>query len=301
MADRRAREIDRAPYREALAPIPRLAGLATARLPGASSSVVTTAAKHGHTWATAILGSFGLHGLVYALLTTIEQPAPPARQTSLLMAYVLPIPRPAPEAAPPTAVEIEPADEPIREQSPAPVRPAPTESERQPDTQPEPQPEADSRNEANETETAEPNGQPSITRYEWYAAIPDAIARMRAAEAQAPHYRTFGAFVAPENEARRPGATARLTVGERLNALRAETTSWGEERAYINEHCYQSSYAPGSVLAEVHRFSNATINCEGGSAQEPRSDLFLDAKPAYLERHEAVLDLTPIPEQRLAE
>ena len=265
---------------------------------------MTIAAKHGHTWATAILGSVGLHASVYALLSLIEQPAPPVRQANPLMAYVVPLPRPAPE--PPPAVEPEALEAPIRAVPPKPARAESTEPEQQPDTQAELQPEAEDEpeivGEPKETRTAEAQEQPSITRYEWYAAIPEAIARIRATEAQAPRYRTFGELGrSVDTEEGRPAASARLSTAERLNALRSETTSWGEQQAYINERCYQSSYAPGSVLAEVHRFSNVTINCEGGSAEPPRSGLFLDAKPAYLERHEAMLDLRPIPGQRPAE
>ncbi|NIW24758.1 MAG: hypothetical protein GWN29_09445 [Gammaproteobacteria bacterium] len=40
---------------------------------------------------------------------------------------------------------------------------------------------------------------------------------------------------------------------------------------------------PGSVLAEVHRFNNPTMNCVRGSPDEPQNDLFIDARPAYLE------------------
>lgn len=245
---------------------------------------MSTAAKHGQPWTAAIIGSVGLHASLYALLSLIERPTPSVRQGEPLMAYIVPAPRLMPEPPPSQPEALEEA---IRAPPPQPVRPASVEPEQQLETGPEPPPDTQGEpalvGEPPETETAESGALPSLTRYEWYSAIPEAIARMRAAEEQAPRYRTFGDLDALIDEARRAATYATDMPAEGLDALLFETTSWGEERAWINEHCYATRYAPGSVLAQVHQFSNVMINCEGSSAAEPQNDLFIEAKPAYLE------------------
>ena len=202
------------------------------------------------------------------------------------MAYFVPAsvldPKP-----PPAPVEPELFEEPIRAPPPQPERPPPPEPEQQSETQAEPPPDTETRpenaGESTETSTEQSEARPSVTRYEWYAAIPEAIARMRAAEEQAPRYREFGNLDALTAGARPALSYALDPPADDVDALHYETTPWGEERAWINDNCYMSRPAPGTVLAEVHRFNNPMINCDGSSRAEPQNDLFIEAKPAYLE------------------
>lgn len=249
------------------------------------------AAEHGWLRAAAILISIGLHGSVYALLSAIERPAPAAHENAPIMAYIAPLPRFEPEP-PPARVEPKELEQPIRTPPPEPERPPPAEPEPEPDPRPEPQPEAtpefevgpDNATEPTERATQESEARPSLTRFEWYAEIPDAIARLRAAEEQKPRYREFGnldALTAGSGTGSPYAPDAPDAPVDGVDVL--PFAQWGEERVQINENCYVSRPAPGTVLAEVHRFTNPMMNCVGSAASEPQDDLFIEAKPPYLE------------------
>ena len=250
------------------------------------------AAKHGWPGTAAILISVGLHGSVYAVLSTIDGPAPVLLPSEPVMAYIVPVPRFIPEPpaapiepvtpeepiqAPPPEPEAPPADEP----EPEPLRPAQAdepllETEAGPETADEPA----------ESATVETQVRPRVTRFQWYAAIPEAIARMRAAEAQAPQYREFGNLDALTAGAGSSSAYAPDTPDAPADGFDVlPFASWGEERVQLNENCYASRPAPGTVLAEVYRLTNPMINCEGSSRAEPRNDLFIEAMPPYLEEN----------------
>jgi hypothetical protein len=247
---------------------------------------VNIRAKHGWPGTAAILISVGLHGSVYALLRSIEGPAPVDLTSEPLMAYIVPasllypepLPAPAEPVAPEETIEA-PLPEAERPPAPEPEQPAETRTEPPPVIEPRPE----STGGPTETATEGSEARPSVTRFEWYAAIPEAIARIRAAEEDAPLYREFGNLDALTAGARTATDWALDPSAEGIDALPFETTSWGDERTWINENCYVSRPAPGTVLAEVHRFNNPMINCERSSRTEPQDDLFIEARPAYLE------------------
>lgn len=244
------------------------------------------AAKHGWPGTAAILISVGMHGSVYALLSTIEGPAPVVLPSEPIMAYIVPPPRFIP-VPPPAPVEPELPIELIEAPPPEPEPPPPVEPEQEPETRAEPtsepQPRPQIAVESTETSTDESEDRPRLTRFEWYAEIPEAIARMREAQEQAPQYREFLDLDALTAGARTATDWALGREAEGLDALPFETTAWGEERAWLNDNCYAYRPAPGTVLAEVHRFNNPMMNCEGSSSAQTRDDLFIEAMPDYLE------------------
>ncbi len=260
--------------------------------------MVNIAAKHGWPGTAAILISVGLHGSVYAVLSTIDGPAPVLLPNEPVMAYIVPPPRFLPEPplspveplmpekpiqAPPPEPEPLPADEP----QPEPLAPdAPDEPlEARAATLPETEASRpETAGEQAETATEAADVRPRLTRYEWYAAIPEAIARMRAAEDQAPQYREFGnldALTAGAGTGNAYAPDAPDAPADGVDVM--PFASWGEERVQLNENCYASRPAPGTVLADVYRFTNPMINCAGSSSAEPQNDLFLEAMPPYLE------------------
>ncbi len=251
------------------------------------------AAKHGWPGTAAILISVGLHGTVYALLSTIEGPTPVVLPSEPVMAYIVPPPRFIPEP-PPAPVEPELPIEPIEAPPPEPEPPPPVEPEPQPETRAEPTSETqtgpESALESEETSTDESEGRPQLTRFEWYAEIPEAIARMREAQEQAPQYREFLDLDALTAGAKTATDWALDREAEDVDAVRGETAAWGEERVWLNDNCYAYRPAPGSVLAEVHRFNNPMMNCEGSRSAQPRDDLFIEAMPEYLEDSDFVED-----------
>ena len=237
-----------------------------------------------------------LHASIYGVLSIIEGPAPSVLPSEPVMAYIVPVPQFIPERPPP-AEPVAP-EEPIQtpppepEHSPAaepPVEPLlepdpPLETRAEPSTEAEPRPESTA--EPTETATDGPKARPSRTRFEWYSDIPDAIARLRETEEQKPQYREFGNLDALTAGAKTATAWALDPpegVDDEHEALPLETATWGEERVWLNDNCYVSRPAPGSVLAEVHRFTNPMMNCVGGSPARPQNDLFIEAKPDYLE------------------
>ena len=244
------------------------------------------AAKHGWPSTAAILISVGLHGSVYAVLSTIESPAPAELPSEPILAYIVPPSALIPE---PPAAPVEPVvpEEPVEAPLTQPDPPPPAEAEQPVDTRAEPgaDPAAgpDRADEPTEAGPAETPGRPTHTRFEWYSAIPDAIARLREAEDHAPQYREFGDLDALTAGARTATSWALEPPADDIDALPFESTAWGDERTWISENCYVSRPAPGTVLAEVQRFNNPMMNCERRSRPAQRDDLFNDARPPYLE------------------
>ncbi len=248
---------------------------------------MSIAPQHGHGWTAAILGSIALHGSIYGVLSAIERPAAPLPESEPIMAYIVPASALIPEPPPPV-IEPEGPKEPIQAPPPEPEPPPPAEPEPQPETRAERPPDTETTPERADGPTETPSEasetRPTPTRFEWYSAIPDAIARLREAEEQRPQYREFGNLDALTAGARTATSWALDPPdGVEGEALPLEAATWGEDRVWLNDNCYVSRPTPGSVLAEVHRFSNPTMNCQRRSPTEPRDDLFIEARPEYLE------------------
>lgn len=255
--------------------------------------MVNIARQQGHGWTAAILGSVALHASIYGALSTIEGPAPVALAREPVMAYIVPPwvlePEPPPAPVEPVVPEA-PVERPSPEPEPEPSPPSEPEPESQPETPEAPPPDVQRRSDTAEgppaeTATEESEARPALTRFEWYAEIPEAIARLREAEEQAPQYHEFGNLDAITANAKTATdwALEPPADDDGDTAAPLEAASWGEDRVWLNDNCYASRPAPGSVLAEVHRFTNPTMNCVRDSPAEPRNDLFIEARPDYLD------------------
>jgi hypothetical protein len=219
------------------------------------------------TWAAAIAGSLGAHALVWGLLSQTQRAADQAqRKLPELTVYLVP-PEPPPEP------ERSRRDLPDLSAEPTPTVPEarpPEASERETgEPVPDDVPSGD--------EPAPPVADSPRAWIDWNAEIAKAVVRLRP---EAERYRTFGYPERPEDS----NASAADSRGEaRLNSPGStETTAWGERRVWLNEHCYQSGYEPGSVLGEAHRFGNSFVICSPDSPDKARDDLFAEIKPAYL-------------------
>jgi hypothetical protein len=239
-------------------------------------------------WAAAIGGSVGLHALLWWAVSSAERPAEPVPHTLPLAVYLLPMP---PEAAemPPLSepaepvdelepeLEPEPADEPDSE-PPAEMPPEPAEGPESPAGQDVEERVAD----GSEDPPRRARPAPQRRNIDWNRSISQAIARVREQERQ--EHRAFGRTM--------PGPGASPASGRPEERSRpwesqrpGDAISTGTQQVQVNDNCYYEVYAPGSLLEEAHRFSNSSLSCRPSGPAEPRSDLFIDARPDYLDLH----------------
>lgn len=226
-------------------------------------------------WGLAVTGSLSVHAFAFWMLGDMNTGTALARVPSpTLDVYLLPPPVTEPLIEPEPEIEIEP--EPAAE----PESPSPPVPRAVPDR---PQPPTATRPSVPETVDSSDRGasQPveiSRGRVDWSAEMSKVIVRMRE---EAPRYRSFG-YPEMSDEARaRAARSDREAESEAPGDV--EIFPSGEQRLSLGENCYQTAYDPGTVLGEAHRFSNSFVACApGGGPAEPRNDLFLEAKPAYL-------------------
>jgi len=223
-------------------------------------------------WALAVMVSLGLHALVVWAVSNAARPtSAPMERIEPLSVYLLPPPSPPVDTR---ALEPEPDPAPEPPEPDAHEEPSAAEPPRSDDRPPSPI----------EAPTEAPSEGPRQFRYaeperrsiDWNALISRAVTRLR--EEEQPSYRSFG-FPEPllSSSASRPREDPRPGEIVRLGGP-------APQQAEINENCYYDVYLPGSPLDEAHRFSNSMVSCKpGADPGDTRNDLFLDAKPPYLE------------------
>ncbi len=240
-------------------------------------------------WAAAVAGSVGLHALLWWAVSSAERPAEPSPRALTLAVYLLPMP-PEPVETAPLPEPSEPVDDLETElEEPAPAD-AP-DNETRTDAPPEPteRPGSAAGQDPDErvaegTEEPPRRARPAPQRrnIDWNRSISQAIALVREQERQ--EHRSFGRTM-PE-----PGASP--SIGRPDDRSRpwetqrpGDTISTGTQQVQVNDNCYYEVYAPGSLLEEAHRFSNSSLTCLPNAPAEPRYDLFIDARPDYLDLH----------------
>lgn len=242
-------------------------------------------------WTAAVAGSIGLHALLWWAVSSAERPAESTPPTLPLAVYLLPMP-PEPVDTPPVTMPEDLVDELKIEPEPQPEPEPADEPDSEPpaETTPEPErPESPDEQSPAERIADGPEDSPRPARaapqrrdIDWNLSISRAIARVREQERQ--EHRSFGrAMPAPgaSPSGRRRDDRSRPWESQRPG----ETIATGTQQVQVNDNCYYEVYAPGSLLEEAHRFSNSSLSCRPNGPAEPRYDLFLDARPDYLDLH----------------
>ncbi len=231
-------------------------------------------------WATALAGSVGLHGLLWWAVSSAELSSESLPRTLPLAVYLLPLPAEIPAEL----------NEPLPPEDMLDDLLAPEEPEPEPDAHAEPpaapavvDPSDDDRATAPANESRPPRAVPTRRDIDWNASISHAIARVREREREE-SYRTFG-FTVPESDIQGPIGSQPDRSKPWESQRPGETISTGVDRLQVNDHCYYEVYAPGSLLAEAHRFTNSALSCKPSAPAGPRNDLFRDARPDYLDLH----------------
>jgi len=230
-------------------------------------------------WATALAGSVGLHGLLWWAVSSAELSSAPRPRTLPLAVYLLPLPAEVPEATYTPLPPEEVLDVPLRPEVPEPEPEAPAEPQAPPAIADRSD---DDRATPAENESRPPRAAPERRDIDWNVSIGRAIARVRARDRES--YRTFG-YTVPEADIQAP-------IGRQPDRSKpwesqgpGDTISTGMDQVQVNDNCYYEVYAPGSLLAEAHRFTNSSLSCKPSAPARPRNDLFLDARPDYLDLH----------------
>jgi len=241
-------------------------------------------------WATALAGSVGLHGLLWWAVSSAELASQPQPRTLPLAVYLLPLPAEIPEKLDEPLLPEDMPDDPSRPEVPEP------EARTEPQASPAVATSSDDhRAMPSDNESREPRAAPARRDIDWNVSIGRAIARVRERERES--YRTFG-YTVPESDIQPPIGRQPDRSKPWESQRPGETISTGADQLQVNDNCYYEVYAPGSLLAEAHRFTNSSLSCKPSAPARPRNDLFLDARPDYLDLHlaeEAASNAQPAP------
>jgi hypothetical protein len=230
--------------------------------------------------AAALTVSIGLHALVAWAVGSAERPRNPVARTLPMAVYLLPMP-PEPREQPLPRLQAEP---PPRVEKAEAIESEPAPLDAPPDSQDDAtSPDSDLTSPTDRATTVRPaRHAPRYRDIDWNRSIDQAISRIR--EQARTGYRTFGRTLPnPDNVQPAGGRDVR---GEPSTSRQpGDPIQAGTQQVPVNDNCHYEVYAPGSLLEEAHRFTNSSLSCQPNGPAEPRNDLFLDARPDYLDLH----------------